>query len=293
MIYKEEFISYLRFEKRYSPHTIAAYENDLKQYQLFCKSLGFEDLDMSSQSIRLWIVSLLSHKISPRSVHRKLSVLSGFARFLISRSVISSNPADIIIKPRLRKRLPSFVEETKLNDFLDNFEFGSDYVSLRDRMIIETLYQTGIRRAELINLNISSLDLLRKQIKVKGKRNKERIIPLTDTLTSLYTKYLAMVHQTFHGNEQALFLTNSGQRIYPKLVYRVIHNFLSQVTTQEKKSPHILRHSFATHLLNKGADLNAIKELLGHANLSATQVYTHNSFEMLSDIYNKAHPRAK
>lgn len=293
MLYKEEFISYLRFEKRYSDHTVQSYSNDLNQFYIFCNSLGFDEFDLSSKTIRLWMVSLLSENISPRSVHRKLSVLSGFSRFLILQGALRNNPVDMIIKPRLRKRIPSFVEESKLNDFLDNFDFGTDYESFRNRVIIETLYQTGIRRAELIGLDITSIDHERKSIKVFGKRNKQRIVPINDPLVKLYQEYLTLRERTFpEDTSAALFLTSSCRRIYPKLVYLVIHRFLSQVTTQEKKSPHILRHSFATHLLNKGADLNAIKELLGHANLSATQVYTHNSFEKLREIYNKAHPRA-
>ncbi len=293
MLYKEEFISYLRFEKRYSDNTVQSYSSDLSQFYNFCNSLGFAEFDMSPKTIRLWMVSLLEENISARSVHRKLSVLRGFSRFLISRGVIKNNPVDLVIKPKQRKRIPSFVEENKLNDFLDNFDFGTDFESFRNRTIIETLYQTGIRRAELIGLDIASIDFKRKYIKVTGKLNKERIVPINDSLIRIYEQYLILRQQAFPEElSLALFLTSAGKRIYPKLVYKVIHGFLSLVTTQEKKSPHILRHSFATHLLNKGADLNAIKELLGHANLSATQVYTHNSFKKLRETYNKAHPRA-
>ncbi|MGC9341438.1 MAG: tyrosine-type recombinase/integrase, partial [Bacteroidales bacterium] len=198
-----------------------------------------------------------------------------------------------VLKPKLNKRLPEFIEEEKINILLDKYEFGEDFTGTRNRLIIELLYQTGIRRAELIALRIDSFQISKNQLRVFGKRNKERIIPVTHSLAKLFEDYLFIRNSTFPGLEMDnLFLTSKGKQVYDKLIYRIVQNFLGLVTTRDKKSPHVLRHSFATHLLNKGADLNAIKELLGHANLSATQVYTHNSFEKLKNTYNKAHPRA-
>ncbi len=193
----------------------------------------------------------------------------------------------------MSKRIPLFIEEENLNDFLDTYDFSTDFGGLRDRLIIELLYQTGIRRSELIGLKVDSADLTARRLKVLGKRNKERIIPFGDDLAKLMNEYTEKREQRFPASaEDSLFLTDSGLPLYPNFVYRVVNRFLRLITTLEKKSPHVLRHTFATHLLNKGADLNAIKELLGHANLGATQVYTHNSFEKLKEVYNKAHPRA-
>jgi len=293
MKYKENYLSYLRFEKRYSQHTVAAYAKDIQQYYDFCTvnnlGTGFPD----SRNIRLWIVDLLEFKQSPRSVNRKISALHGYIRFLIREGILHSDPLQKVIKPKTGKRNPVFVTENSLNNILDNNQFGNDYCGIRNKLIIELLYQTGIRRGELISLSITSIDFHNSQIRVIGKRDKERLIPLTDQLTDLINKYLLIRNKVFPDTkETALFLTHKGSPVYPKLVYRVVKNFLNLVTTLDKRSPHVLRHSFATHLLNRGADLNAIKELLGHASLSATQVYTHNTFEKLKVIYNKAHPRA-
>jgi integrase/recombinase XerC len=293
MVYKEEFISYLRFERRYSPNTIQSYSNDLVQFHIFCTEAGVEGIEFEPRTIRLWVVSLLEKKVSPRSVHRKLSALRSFSKFLIREGLLSQNPVDRVLKPKLRKRNPQFVDEKSLNTFLDHYEFGDDYIGFRNRMIIEILYQTGMRRNELLMLETMSYDPIKNQIKVLGKRNKERIIPVGQELIDQLEEYKKVLDESFPGHDGTeLFLTPKGKRIYPKLVYNLINNLLSQVTSLEKKSPHVLRHSFATHLLNRGADLNAIKELLGHANLAATQVYTHNSFEKLKEVYTKAHPRA-
>ncbi len=293
MVFKEEFISYLESEKRYSPHTILSYRNDLEQYEAFLKESGLEEESFLTTSIRFWVVHLLESGIEPVSVHRKLSSLSTYFRFLLRRKVISTNPVERVIKPRQSKRIPLYVEEEKLNPYLNLYPFPNDFGGKRDRLIVEVLYQCGLRRSELVSLTIKQVDRGRKQIKVKGKREKERIIPVSDSLMSMLEDYLEDRSEKFGAaGIPQLFLTDRGAPLYPEFVYRKVQTFLSHITTLEKKSPHILRHTFATHLLNKGADLNAIKELLGHANLSATQVYTHNSFEKLKDVYQKAHPRA-
>lgn len=293
MLYKDDFLSYLRFEKRYSPHTVASYDNDLKQYHIFCQQAGNDGFAMDSSMIRMWIVSLLEQGDTPRTVNRKLSSLKTFSRYLIREGIISVNPLNKVLKPKMSKRIPAFVDESKLNDFLDTYEFGDDFQGIRNQLIIELLYQTGMRRSELIGLKTSSVNFVESQIKVLGKRNKERLIPVNNDLLKRLKEFMILREKTFPGHlNDSLLLTAKGQVIYPKMVYRIITGFLNQVTTLDKKSPHVLRHSFATHLLNRGADLNAIKELLGHANLSATQVYTHNTFEKLKDIYKQAHPRA-
>ena len=294
MLYREEYLSYLRYEKRYSDHTIASYDSDLNQFGAFCEKNG-EGSGLDAGLIRLWVVTLLEEHISPRTIHRKLSSLHSYTRFLLREGHIKTNPLEKVLKPKMNKRIPLFVDEERLNHYLDTYEFGNDFKGLRDRLIIELLYQTGIRRSELVGLKLSSVDSGTQRVKVMGKGNKERIVPFGTDLEKLMDEYLVLRAATFPSSissEEALLLTDSGAPVYPKLVYRVVHRFLGLVTTLEKKSPHILRHSFATHLLNKGADLNAIKALLGHANLGATQVYTHNSFEKLKQVYNKAHPRA-
>jgi integrase/recombinase XerC len=243
--------------------------------------------------IRLWIVSLLESGISARSVNRKLSALKTFAKYLIREGLLKSNPLEKVLKPKMSKRIPAFIDQEKLNDVLDKFDFGNNYEGIRNQLIVETLYQTGIRRSELVGLKMTSVDLNENNLRVLGKRNKERIIPIGTELSKKIRSYLDFREKIFPGTmEQSLFLTTDGKPIYHKLVYRMINQFLKMVTTLEKKSPHLLRHTFATHLLNKGADINAIKELLGHANLAATQVYTHNTFEKLKSIYKQAHPRA-
>jgi len=293
MLYKDDFLSYLRIEKRYSPHTVASYDNDLKQYHTFCEQAGSGSFELDSSMIRLWIVSLLEQGISARTVNRKLSTLKTFSRYLIRQGVISVNPLNRVLKPKTNKRIPAFVDEENLNHFLDNHEFGDDFAGKRNQLIIELLYQTGMRRSELVGLKTTSVNLSEGNILVMGKRSKERLIPINNDLGRRIKEYLELRSQLFPANNNgSLLLTSKEQPVYPKMVYRVITDFLSMVTTLDKKSPHVLRHSFATHLLNRGADLNAIKELLGHANLSATQVYTHNTFEKLKDIYKQAHPRA-
>jgi integrase/recombinase XerC len=243
--------------------------------------------------IRNWIVELMETGNSARTVNRKISSLKTYFRYLLKEGVITVNPTNKVLSPKSGKKLPVFVKEDQMDRLLDDVEFGDDYSGTRNRLIIETFYNTGIRISELINLKISDIDFSQQAFKVLGKRNKERILPLSPDFSETLEKYTGLRESTFGGSQPGwLFLTGKGEKLYPRLVYRIVTKFLSMVTTSDKKSPHVLRHTFATHMLNKGADLNAIKELLGHANLSATEVYTHNTFEKLKSVYKQAHPRA-
>ena len=295
MKYKESFIKYLQFERRYSLNTIRAYNNDLSQFfQYTNEQYGHQDiLKMDHKGIRNWMISLMDNNISARTVNRKITTLKSFYKFLMREGILDSSPMDKILSPRQSKKLPEFVEVEKMNELLDKFEFGDEFQGMRNRLIIELLYATGMRRAELIQITDQDLDLQKLTVKVLGKRNKERLIPFTKELKQNIEQYI-ISRNTFLEKQETdyLFVTDRGQKIYEKFVYRVVRKHLELITTIEKKSPHILRHTFATHMLNRGADLNAIKELLGHANLSATQIYTHNTFEKLKQIYKQAHPRA-
>lgn len=295
MQFINKYIDYLQYQKRYSGNTIRSYHTDLDQFISYQRQLRTpEDWSaISDRQIRKWIVSLLERGDSPRTVNRKLSSLKSFFRYLQREKIISSNPAEIVNGPKTEKKLPVFMQEEQINRLLDEYDFGSDYTGLRNQMIIEMLYDTGMRRAELIGLRETDIRFREQTLRVLGKRNKERVIPLTKELIEKIREYLEVKHKTFQGpGMQALFLTRRGEKVYPKLVYRIVHKYLGLVTTLSKKSPHVLRHTFATHILNRGADLNAIKEILGHANLSATQIYTHNTFEKLKKVYKQAHPRA-
>jgi integrase/recombinase XerC len=249
--------------------------------------------DITSHQVRAWIVSMMENQITPVSVHRKISCLRVFFRHLRKEGVIKSDPLEKVVLPKRKKTLPVFVAEEALDTLLDNDNFGDDFAGLRNRTIIEMLYLTGIRRSELIGLRSNDIDFREATVKVTGKRNKQRIIPLTKPFVARLEEYYKMRNEfTGSGNGEWFFITGKGNKLYDKFVYNIVKRYLSMVTTIEKKSPHILRHTFATHMLNHGADLNAIKEFLGHANLSATQVYTHNTFEKLKKIYKQAHPRA-
>ncbi len=294
----DRFIEYIKFEKRYSAHTVISYRTDLEQFLSYLttiyKTEKIEEADYLI--VRSWFVSLMQAKISPRSINRKKTALKSFYKFLIKEGVITVNPMNKVISPKTSKRLPVFVEKEKMKKLLDDSEvdFGNDFTGIRNLMIIEMLYATGMRVSELVNLKMSDIDLYNCTIKVLGKRNKERIIPFGKNLRENIEKYNKIKEEAFSEKliEEQFFLTSRGKKIYQKLAYRVVNYYLSVITTLDKKSPHVLRHTFATHMLNNGADLNAIKELLGHANLSATQVYTHNTIEKLKNIYKQAHPRA-
>ena len=295
MNYKESFLQYLKIEKRYSPHTVRSYLNDLDQFYAFLTSLELPEdpIPVTSGDIRSWIVSMLENNYLPVSVHRKISCLRVFYRYLRKEGIIKNDPLEKIVLPKRKKTIPSFVEEEALANLLDNYSFGDSFAGIRNRTIIELLYTTGMRRAELIGLKDNDLDLAEGTIKVTGKRNKQRIIPLVKPFIKRLDEYIKIRNANIETlNNGWFFITDKGNKLYDKYVYNTVNSYLAMVTTIEKKSPHILRHSFATHMLNRGADLNSIKELLGHANLSATQIYTHNTFEKLKKVYKQAHPRA-
>ncbi|RLD72421.1 MAG: integrase [Bacteroidetes bacterium] len=289
----DDFLKYLQAEKRYAVHTIKAYKNDLNQFHAFCQETDREGMDLHFRVIRSWVVSLMDSGYSSRTVHRKLTSLSTYCSYLIKEGQLDSNPVERVLKPKLNKRVPAFVEEGKMDLLLDEYDFGEGFTGTRNRLVLDMLYQTGMRRSELIGLKTGSINREGKSVKVMGKRGKERIIPVGDELLASVEKYMVVRSEVMADKAgNSLIVTEKGGAAYDKLVYRIVNNYLSMVTTLDKKSPHVLRHTFATHMLNRGADLNAIKELLGHANLSATQVYTHNTYKKLKSIYNQAHPRA-
>jgi integrase/recombinase XerC len=293
MIYKDSFLKYIQFEKRYSKYTIISYSKDLEQYFDFCdkNTKDFVPGEKDYKIIRNWIVYLMEEKNSSRSVTRKISTLKSFYKYLLKEGFLKTNPLSKIISPKISKKLPYFVEEKQINTLLDEVDFNNNFEGIRNKLIIEILYSTGIRLSELKNLKVPDIDFNNLTIKVLGKRNKERIIPFSNSLKSSIGEYIKIRSQVV-SNCNFLLITEKGSQVYEKLIYRVVNKYLNIVSTIEKKSPHVIRHTFATHMLNHGADLNAIKELLGHSNLAATQIYTHNTFEKLKKVYKQAHPRA-
>lgn len=290
------FLKYLELEKRFSTHTITAYQSDLLQFFAYLEEIYSltSILEVRHFHIRAWVVELMQNKITPRSINRKLSTLKTYFKFLKRRKEIKENPMLKVIAPKVGKRLPVVVKEIELENLFEKINFGEGYAAVRDEMVMEMLYNTGMRRSELINLTPNDLDFYNHQVKVLGKGNKERLIPFAHQLADRLKNYLVIRSDEFNlGMNEPLFLTEKGKKMYPKLVYNLVKKYLSQITTVEQRSPHVLRHSFATHLSNNGADLNAIKELLGHSSLAATQVYTHNSIEKLKKVYQQAHPKAK
>lgn len=293
---RESFLNYIEFERRYSPHTLKAYKKDLDQFFTFINFIyEFKDVTKIKHThIRAWIVDLKEDERSAKSINRKLSTLKTYFKFLIKQDVLTKNPMIKVVAPKIGKRLPITVNASNMEMLFNEVDFGEGYSGMRDRTIIELLYVTGMRRAELIGLNTLDISFEKNYLKVMGKGSKERIIPFSHSTAKLLQDYLSIKESEFPGNPLSnLFLTNAGKVLYPKLVYNLVNKYLSHVTTVEQRSPHVLRHSFATHLSDNGADLNAIKELLGHANLAATQIYTHNSIERLKEVYQKAHPKAK
>lgn len=288
----DDFLGYLQAEKRYAQHTVKAYKNDLNQFHAFCQETDPEGMDLHFRTIRSWVVFLMDSGYSSRTVHRKLTSLNAYCKYLIKKGQLDSNPMDKVLKPKINKRVPAFIEEGKMEQLLDHYEFGEEFTGIRNRLVLDLLYQTGMRRSELIGLKIGSLDRAGKCMKVTGKRGKDRIIPISDGLMEAVERYLTIRKEAVDPHTDHLIVTGKGGAAYDKLIYRIVNNYLAMVTTLDKKSPHVLRHTFATHMLNHGADLNAIKELMGHANLSATQIYTHNTYKKLKSIYNQAHPRA-
>ncbi len=291
----DSFLKYLRFEKRVSPHTVTAYENDLLQFQNFLnENFSGDTIEQANYGlIRSWIVQLVEAELSPTSVNRKIASLRAFYKFLLRHEHITKDPMMKIKPLKTSKRLPTFVKEPDMVKVLDNREFDNTLEGWRDKLIIELFYATGIRLSELINLKETQVDLRNRTIKVLGKRNKERIIPFSAGLVSIIENYRSVRNREVqikgHG---LLFVTDSGEPCYPTMIYRTVKKYLDHYTTTEKRSPHVLRHTYATHLLNKGAEINAVKELLGHTSLAATQVYTHNSLDKLKKVFEQAHPKA-
>ena len=289
---QESFLKYLKFEKRCSDHTITAYKEDLFQFAAFITvKKGFFDVnDIGRRDVRDWVVSLSEKEDAPKTISRKVTSLKSFYKFLMRRGVVDKTPVDAVIVPKMSKKLPYFLDEKSINSLLDNGYFKKDFEGIRDKLIISLFYDTGIRLSELKNLKDSDIRENEFSIRVLGKNNKERIIPYPRSLEKLVSEYLLIRNKEISGNFPVFFVTLKGKPLYDKLIYRVVEKYLSLVTTLEKKSPHVLRHTFATHLLNRGADLNAVKELLGHSNLVATQIYTHTSMEKIQHIYKQAHP---
>lgn len=292
----DSFCDYLLHEKRYSKHTVSAYKTDISQFFNYChSSYEITDLKLIKHTIvRSWIVSRMEDEDTAKSINRKISSLRSFFNFLKRKKEVERNPMIKVVAPKIPKRLPDYIRKENIERLLDNLNEAQNYFDFRNRMIIELLYSTGIRRAELIPLSEKSILMSDGLMKVIGKGNKERLIPLGNHLIGKLKTLIKLRNEEFPDNDNNfLFLTDKGRRVYPKFIYNVVHKLLGTVSTNKKKSPHILRHSFATHLTNNGADINAIKELLGHANLAATQIYTHNSINKLKEVYSKSHPKAK
>jgi len=291
----DQFLRYLQFEKRYSNHTLTAYTDDLENFHEFLeKTFEIKDVgQIAHPHLRSWIVELSELSLSPRSINRKIASLKSYFKFLQAREYIVKNPATRLKPLKTDKKLPNFVKENEMERLLDDIEYSDDFTGCRDKLLIEIFYSTGIRLSELITLKKSDLNFYESSIKVLGKRNKERLIPIGNNLVKYIKDYLVVRQQENVGllNDH-LLVTEKGDPMYPMLVYRIIKKYLSLVTTLSKRSPHVLRHTFATHLLDKGADLNAVKDLLGHSSLAATQVYTHNSLEKLKSTFDQAHPKA-
>lgn len=290
-----EFTEYLLFEKQYSKHTVIAYEADLKSFLEFYQE-EYAVLTMQKANypqIRCWIVKLVNAGVSNRTINRKISSLKTYYKFLLKIEEIDKNPLVKHQALKVSRKLQIPFSSQEVEDVLLTLTDDQDFESIRDRLIVELFYATGIRRIELVNLRLSDLDMSKGQIKVLGKRNKERYLPLLSSVKETMKKYLVAREVLGSKEISFLFLTKKGVKIYETLVYRIINSYFSKASSKVKKSPHILRHSFATHLLNEGANLNAVKELLGHSSLAATQVYTHHSVAQLAKVYEQSHPRNK
>ncbi|TMI85600.1 MAG: tyrosine recombinase XerC [Bacteroidetes bacterium] len=293
--YIQAFIDYLKFQKRYSLNTIRSYQDDLAQFFDYLQ-LQFGQLplnDIGHSYVRSWLASLKERNISAKSINRKISSLKSFFKYLVKTGALDQTPMSKVISPKIGKRLPDFIRVEDSHKLIDSLKSTEDWRSLNTKMLITIFYNTGMRLSELINLKEEQIDFQKRQIKVLGKGNKERLIPVSAELIATINDYIANKRKTFERTDDALLVTEKGKKMYAKYPYLHVRSFLGrEVQPLHKKSPHILRHSFATHLLNNGADLNAIKDLLGHSSLAATQVYTHNTIEKLKDVYKKAHPKA-
>lgn len=286
---KGKFISFIKSEKRLSQYTVTSYNSDLNQFFLFLNNFDgiSTEKEITFKIIRLWISFLVESGLSSRSVNRKISTIKSYFKFLEISEEIILNPTLKIISPKISKKLPVIVEKVNLDLLLDKENFENSFIGKRDKLIIEVFYLTGIRLSELIGIRIKDFNFESLTLKIFGKRNKERLVPLSFNIVNDIQKFII----TYNLNS-LLFTNENQEKLYPKKVYRIVNYYIGKVSSVNKKSPHVLRHSFATHMLNNGADINAIKEILGHSNLSATQIYTHNSVEKLKSVYNQAHPRA-
>ena len=287
-MYTDEFSNYLNNERNFSFNTIKSYTKDIDQFLFFLKNKSIKVDIVSSKNIRDWIIENKEKGLESSTINRKISCLRTYYMFLKRESLISYNPLNNINFLRIKKRLPVFVSENSMYNLFSSVDFSEDFSGKRDRFIIDLFYQTGIRLSELINTKITDINIKSKTLRVYGKGNKERVVPVLDTLIISFNEYMDLRN---HIKSKFIFVTSKGKKAYPKLIYRIVNKYLGCISTVTKKSPHILRHTFATHMLNRGANLNTIKELLGHKTLSSTQVYTHNSLEKIKKIYNKSHPR--
>jgi integrase/recombinase XerC len=287
------FLAYLQFEKRYSIHTITAYSNDLIQFFDFIETQyeGMAFTQLTGTMVRSWLASMKEVEMTGKTLNRKISSLKSFFKYQIQQGHLVKSPMETVISPKISKRLPVFVAENDMEQLLLNLSFAEGWKGFTEKMVIQLFYATGMRLSELIQCKENQLDISKRVIKVVGKGNKERILPISPELATALKKYIAEKPSEAIGNSH-LFVTEKGKALQPRAVYTFVKFHLSQVTTLQKKSPHVLRHSFATHLMNNGADLNAVKELLGHSSLAATQVYTHNTIEKLKEVFSKAHPKA-
>ena len=290
----ESFLNYLKLERNYSDKTILSYGKDLEQFEKFLKKLDekikLETVD--ADLIRSWVINLMDEKMAASSVNRKLSSLRSFYRYLLRKGLVQVDPVQKVTGPKKKKPLPTFVKEEDMNRLLDEVPFGDDFEGVRDKLILEVFYVTGVRRSELVALNDADIDYSASTIKVTGKRNKQRLIPFGERLKGMLSAYQQLRDEMIPQRSEAFFVQKNGERVTAGLVYNMVKRDLSKVVTLKKRSPHVLRHSFATNMLNNRASLGAVKELLGHERLTTTEIYTHTTFEELKKEYEHAHPRA-
>ncbi len=295
-MHTNEYIQYLKSEKRFSIHTIRAYQSDIDQFSAFMK-LEFDINDITtalSPQIRSYVASMMDQKINTKSINRKLTCLRSYYKYCIRQEYLIANPMIKVVSPKNSKRLPYYIEQKDINHLFNDIDFEDSFIGYRDKAILETFYGTGMRLNELRTLTIGNIDFAQNTLKVIGKRNKERIIPFGDTMKLSIESYKTILEESFENTKQNsfLFVSIKGEQLNPKSIYLIVRKYIDKITTIGKRSPHILRHTFATHLLNEEAELNAIKEMLGHSSLASTQIYSHNSISRLKNIYKQAHPRA-